>query len=131
MGRKAEMEPGWRHRMIEHLIEKIYAPILKPAVGNRYATVVIAFAILVACVGLFAGGRLKFIFFPEMDTDYISASVQFPVGSPASATENAVRRLEAALAQVRQDAAGALPEGMDLVRSEASPSSSTPPLASI
>ena len=83
------------------------------AVRWRYATLAIALASFVVCIGAIAGGRLQFVFFPSPESDTVLAGFAFVHGAPRSRSEAMVSELEEALR--RADAALA-PEGESLVR---------------
>ncbi|MEL6373700.1 MAG: efflux RND transporter permease subunit [Pseudomonadota bacterium] len=97
------------------LRDYIFMPIVKVAYNWRYTTLAILVALLILSVGALAGGRLKFVFFPTLEPENISASVQFAPGTPRSEQIKALKRLEDAMfdAQTRllaQANAGKPPE---------------------
>ncbi len=108
---------GWRHRMTEWLIHRMYLPVLRITVRWRYVTVFVALAMLIATVGLFVGGRVKFVQFERIDSDFIQAQVIFPLGTPVEVTEQAAERMKRGLEKVSDQVRDRLPEGMELVRS--------------
>ncbi|HSR53093.1 MAG TPA: efflux RND transporter permease subunit [Acidobacteriota bacterium] len=73
---------------------KVYAPSLEFAIRWRYLTLSVGVATLVITVGLVAGGRIKFIFLPEVEADNVAAFLIMPQGTPTETTAAAVRRLE-------------------------------------
>jgi multidrug efflux pump subunit AcrB len=73
---------------------KVYAPSLEVALRWRYVTVAIGIAMLLVTVGLVRGGFVRFIFFPQVESDFMSGTLKLPEGSPVSATSDAVERLE-------------------------------------
>lgn len=86
--------------MLERFVRKIYAPLLMQVLRRRYAAAAAGAAILAVTVGLVAGGRIKFTFFPPVESDYIVAWVTMPPGTPAAETDRVVRRLEEAARRV-------------------------------
>jgi len=113
---EAILKPGWRHRAIQRVIDRFYLPILRPALRWRYVTAALALASVIASAGLVVGGRLPFVFFPKFDSDYLVAEVAFPEGTSVGETEQAVERLEKALARVAEETAPDLPEGLSVVK---------------
>lgn len=99
-GRLGRRLRGRIDRGIEWFIQKLYRPVLIRAAVNRYFTMSLAGAMLIASVGLIAGGRVPFVIFPKSDSDFVIAKVTFPEGTPAAVTGAAVSRLEAALDKV-------------------------------
>jgi multidrug efflux pump subunit AcrB len=77
--------------------------MLDLAVEWRYATVAAAVSLLVLTVGVMASGHLKFSFFPEIQADYVSATVAMPQGTRVEVTERAVAQLAASALALRAD----------------------------
>lgn len=98
---------------LEAFIRNLYQPVARVAVQHRYLSLAIGIAMLIATLGLIAGGRVQFSFFPKVDGDIITASVRLPVGSPAADSERLRARLQKTARQVI-DANG----GMDIVRGQ-------------
>ncbi|MCB1528559.1 MAG: efflux RND transporter permease subunit [Hyphomicrobiaceae bacterium] len=63
----------------------------------RYTTVAAMIAILILSVGMLAGGRVGFEFFPSPEPENITADVTFAPGTPRSAQSAATAKIEAAL----------------------------------
>ncbi len=79
-----------------------YPPFAKWVVTNRYLTVAIGVALQLIVVGLVAGGRIDFVFFPKIEGDLVKVSVRLPVGASlddalriTKQVENGVRRVVA------------------------------------
>ncbi len=101
-------------RMVEWLIEKTYRPVLGWALKRRYITLAVAFAMLAGGIGLVAGGRVEWEFFPKVDSDIVTARVTMPFGTPAAETERVQRHI---LEVSRQVVAELEPQrGEDVVR---------------
>ena len=84
-------------RGLEWLVARIYAPFLSKALYWRYITFCAAAAILFLTVGLVRGGFVKFEVFPDVDGYIMTATLEFPEGTPAEITEDALRRVDDAL----------------------------------
>lgn len=82
-------------RLLELFIERIYRPSAEFAFRYRYLTVALAIAVLVLTFGMLAGGRLKFTFFPKVEGDVATATLQLPFGSPIADTRAVVERIQA------------------------------------
>jgi multidrug efflux pump subunit AcrB len=54
------------------------------------------FALMLVTIGLFAGGYLRFVFFPEIEGESVTASFGMPVGSTDDASLDLAERLAAA-----------------------------------
>ena len=79
---------------LEWIIRQVYRPVLGAALEWRYLTVAIAVTTLLLTLGLVGGGYVNFVFFPEVESDFISASLTMPLETPVEVTEEAVRVLE-------------------------------------
>ena len=78
----------------ERFVRRIYRPMLQYALHWRYVTLSIGLATLLLTGGLVIGGYVSFVFFPDVEADFISAAVTLPPGTPAEETSRAVARLE-------------------------------------
>lgn len=93
-------------RLMERFAEVIYQPALMAAIRWRYWTVTITFAAFLLSVGVLAGGRVDFTFFPKVDGDTVTAQARMPVGTPLAETLAMRQRLEASLTQVIAESGG-------------------------
>jgi multidrug efflux pump subunit AcrB len=82
---------------IEWVVERLYKPVVRTALAWRYISLCLAVAMLLTTVGLLRGGLLKFQVFPEIDGFVITSTVEFPNGTPASVTAEAVESMDEAL----------------------------------
>ena len=80
---------------------KVYQPFLETCLRWRYLTVSTGVAVLLLIVASYAGGHIKFIFFPPVEGDNVYAYVTFPQGTSAEQTGQAAARIEAAADKVK------------------------------
>ena len=80
---------GWLGRIRDTVIR----PGVAFAARWRYATVGIAFAFFLLCIGLVSNGHVRFIFFPIIEGNNLTASVSMPAGAPFERTEEAIKRV--------------------------------------
>ncbi|WP_309387563.1 efflux RND transporter permease subunit [Cerasicoccus frondis] len=85
---------------LERLIDKWYRPLLAKALNYRYVTLSSFVAILGLTISLVIGGWIKFVPFPAVPSDYIGVVFAYPDGTPASVTQKAIDRINAALDDV-------------------------------
>jgi len=83
-------------RGLEWVAAHLYLPVLVRATRRRYLTLAVALGVLVATVGLIAGGRVEFTFFAKIEGDVAMAGLELPNGSPAEETRAARDRIVAA-----------------------------------
>jgi multidrug efflux pump subunit AcrB len=81
-------------RFLDWLVQRGYRPALARALEYRYATVAVALAILILTVGMVAGGRIKFSFFPPAEADNMVAFLTLPQGTPVDKTTAILRHIE-------------------------------------
>lgn len=87
---------------MEWFVARIYAPFLSKALYWRYITFCSAVAILFLTIGLVRGGFVKFEVFPEVDGFIMTATIEFPEGTPPEITEDALRRVDTALLRLAE-----------------------------
>ena len=85
---------------LELFIEQFYSPFLKKALTWRYISLCIAISILFLTIGFMKSGILKFEVFPELDGFVITSTVEFPSGTPAHITKQAIDQIEAAMNRI-------------------------------
>jgi len=76
------------------LMERGYATVLTKVVRNRYTTVAISIAVLLASIGLITGGFVKFTFMPRIDADNINVRLTMVPGTPFSETRDVITQIE-------------------------------------
>ncbi|MFZ9888637.1 MAG: efflux RND transporter permease subunit, partial [Myxococcota bacterium] len=79
---------------LERFTRRDYEPALKFALRWRYATVALALASLLLGVGLIKGRIVPFSFFPELESDQVTASARLPFGAPESLAKSVRDTLE-------------------------------------
>jgi multidrug efflux pump subunit AcrB len=81
---------------LTRLAREGYRPVLERALEWRYSVLAGAIALLAITMSTLGAGYIKFSFFPQIESDFISATVVMPAGTPVEVTEEAVAQLEAA-----------------------------------
>ena len=64
---------------------------------NRYTTAAVGLAVLIICIGLLAGGRVPFRFFPSPEGEVVNAYVFFQPGTKRADTHEKTKLIEKAL----------------------------------
>ncbi len=85
-----------------------FRPLVTVAVQHRLATLASAFAAMIFIAGLFAGGRLGFTFFPNVEGNIIYASASFISGTPPDRVSAFIGEVEQALYETDQELGGGL-----------------------
>ena len=72
----------WADQKLKHFIHNVYKPFLNKAIEYRYATIAFFIGLLIVTAGLFSGGLVRFVFFPDMDMPFLNANVEMLEGVP-------------------------------------------------
>ena len=88
----------------ETAVERGYRPLLELALEWRYTTLAAAVGVAIVMATLVGSGWLRFVFQEPVEGDLIIADLSMEPGTPAVATEQAVRALEEAAFRVRAEA---------------------------
>ena len=91
---------GFRDGLFRRMVER--------ALAWRGTTVAIACALMVLAIGLIAGGRIGFVFFPTPEGRVIYANATFVAGTPRARTEAFLAELERALFAAEAELGGGL-----------------------
>ena len=84
--------------------DRVVQPGVAFAARWRYATVGLAVAFFILCMSLLSNGQVRFIFFPQIEGNNISATLTMPEGTPFQRTDAAIRRMTEAAYQVAEEA---------------------------
>jgi multidrug efflux pump subunit AcrB len=76
-----------------YIVDNYYTPLLKRATKFRYVTICFGFVFLLLSFSLYLSGRVKFTFFPKMDSEGLTASLVFPQGHPYDETHKSAMHI--------------------------------------
>jgi len=79
---------------LERFANEVYRPRLDQALEWRYAVLAAGVVLLLWTVTILQTGRMDFTFFPPVESDYVSARLTMPLGTPSEVTTQAVRQIE-------------------------------------
>ncbi len=100
-GRPPTKPPGRFRRTIDggvaYFREHFFGPFVSVAYDWRYTTVAVLVASFILALGVMAGGRVNFVFFPRLEPETVLASINFAPGVPRDDQIAAVTRIEKAL----------------------------------
>ncbi len=85
---------------LERFIHSVYNPFLALTLRNRYATMSVGAAVLMAAIGWVAGGHAGFRFMPAISGDLAIAKVSLPFGSALEDTQRVQDHLRQAAEQI-------------------------------
>ena len=105
-------EPGPVRQRLDNVFNHIrdvhFRRLVTAAVDNRWTTVAGAAALLLLSVGLVAGGRVPFTFFPAVEANVINANVSFVSGTPEHRVRAYLDHVEEALREAERELGGDL-----------------------
>jgi multidrug efflux pump subunit AcrB len=83
-------------RFMNWMRDKLYSPVLKFAMVNKFLTFAVVTGILILTFGAIGSGVIKGTFFPNIERDDINISLQMPAGTRESITEKWLAHIESA-----------------------------------
>jgi multidrug efflux pump subunit AcrB len=96
-------------RRLDRFVSRVYAPVQRHATEWRYVTLASGIAILLVTIGLVAGGRVAFTFFPRIESDIVSATVTMPFGTAIEDTRAVQQRIIDIGRQLTEEMGGGRP----------------------
>lgn len=79
-----------------------FRKLIRWVLRNRFTTLSIVVALMIFVIGLIAGGRLSFVFFPSPESTKLSADARFVAGTPAEVSADYADHLYQALLETEQ-----------------------------
>ncbi len=92
----------------EHFRDRRFRPLVERALAWRGTTVTLTLGLMILAVGLLAGGRIGFVFFPTPEGQVVFANATFVAGTPRAQTETFLQDLERALFEAEAELGGGL-----------------------
>ena len=113
-GRKgpAEVVDRW----LKDFIDRRYKPMLNLAIRHRYTTLALFLALLILTVSLVLGGKVRYVFFPEVEQDMLAANLELYDGAPESLVASVVERMSGALDRANQQLKAETGSDEDIVK---------------
>jgi len=102
VSRRLEVLHHLTSRGMEWFVDRIYKPFLIKTLYWRYISFATAITILLLTIGLLRSGLLKFEVFPAVDGFIITSTIEFPDGAPPEITEDAIKKIDAALLRMAE-----------------------------
>ncbi len=97
-------KPNWIQRKFDSLMnllrDGLYVPVLNWTMKYKFISLTACIAILLISVGMVSGGFVSTTFFPNIEGDDISVTLQLPAGTPEERTEEVLERIAAAAERV-------------------------------
>jgi multidrug efflux pump subunit AcrB len=100
---------------LERFIEKVYQPLLKVALRQRYTTLAVFFALLIVTLGSINSGIVRFEFFPNVPGDNVQAQITMQDGASAESLAKTVDKIESAIYRIDRRYRDENPDSVGLV----------------
>lgn len=81
-------------RGLKRFIKNGYQPALRLALRNPLSSAAVALALMLFTFGLVAGGHIKFVFMPKIESDWVTISITMPQGTTITQTSKVVQYIE-------------------------------------
>jgi multidrug efflux pump subunit AcrB len=88
---------------LERFAEQRYKPLLDSALKHRGTTLALFFASVIFTVGLFGGGLVKVMFFPDVPSDFVQANLRLADGTSPAVRDQVIERMQRALTEVNEE----------------------------
>jgi len=88
---------------LEHAIERYYRPLLEKAMRYRYATVATFLGLMLVAFAIVASGNLRFVFFPRIESEFATAKLTMPPGTPFAQTDHYIGRITDAAREMQAE----------------------------
>lgn len=93
----------WIDGKLQVFIRHTYQPWLQRSFDHRYTTVAVFLGMLIITIGLLQGGIVRFIFFPNVPSDFIEVGLTMNEGTSNEARNKTLQIIEQALVDIDQD----------------------------
>ncbi len=88
---------------MERFIQNVYMPILDKALSFRWLTLSLFLFALATSIALVAIGAIRFVFFPNVPSDYIFLELKMAEGTPLPETQKAMERIDKAIDEISKE----------------------------
>ncbi len=108
-----QVTPRWRRKVdagFDYFRDHLYRPVVIASLRWRGVTVSAVLALMILAVGLMAGGRIAFVFFPTPEGQIVFANATFVAGTPREQSDDFLRELELGLRETERALGGGLVE---------------------
>lgn len=88
---------------LRSFVENRYRPFVASCVKFRYTTLATFVALFILMIGLIASGAVRWVFFPNIPSDFVQASLEMQPGTNENQTIQSLEQIRAALYEVDRD----------------------------
>ncbi|RLD79843.1 MAG: AcrB/AcrD/AcrF family protein, partial [Bacteroidetes bacterium] len=95
-GNKVNKLQAFMDKSIKRFRDKYFKPFLNFSLNNKLLTFSIPIVFFIVSIAMIIGGQARMTFFPYIDTDNVTISVNMPVGTTEDETKKVLDRIELA-----------------------------------
>jgi len=99
-GAKVNKLQAFMDKSIKRFRDKYFKPVLNFSLNNKLLAFSIPIVLFIVSIAMLIGGQAKMTFFPYIDTDAVTISVNMPVGTTENETKAILDRIETASLKV-------------------------------
>ncbi|ROQ30030.1 efflux RND transporter permease subunit [Gallaecimonas pentaromativorans] len=88
------------NRGFDNMVLNYYRPALNWCLRYRYITVSVFIAMMILVAGLVASGNVRFVFFPNIPSDFVQGRLEMVSGTASTQTNQTLEKLQEALWRV-------------------------------
>ena len=103
-------------RWLKRFIDRRYKPLLGFAIQHRYTTLAVFVGLLMVTISIVVGGKVRYIFFPEVEQDTLAANLELYDGAPESLVTRVVKQMNDALRRVNDNLKAETGTNEDIVK---------------
>ncbi|WP_319018115.1 efflux RND transporter permease subunit [Gallaecimonas mangrovi] len=92
---KARFNQGFDRTVLRY-----YRPFLAKCIHYRYITVAVFIAMVILVAGMLASGMVRYVFFPNIPSDYINGDLEMVSGTASNQTTATLKKLQESLWKV-------------------------------
>lgn len=101
------VEPNWVQRRFDGLMnllrDRMYVPVLDWTMRHKFISMSLCVMVLLLSFGMVSGGFVKTTFFPIIEGDDVSVTLQLPAGTPETQTKKLLDRIAEAAEKVNRE----------------------------
>ncbi len=112
---KGANKPNVFTRFMQWMRNKMYAPVLRFCIANKFLTVATAVAFYMLMQGAIGGGFVKTTFFPFIERNNVNIVLKMPAGTRESITKQWIDKIERAAWAVNKDLKSEREDGLDVI----------------
>ena len=101
--RMHDVMAAWVNARLRRFIDNHYTPLVRSTLKRPSVSAALALALLLVTFGWMAGGHIKFVFMPSIDSDWLTVAVVMPQGTTVDQTRSVIERIEVAAIEVRDE----------------------------